>query len=52
VASVDAKKIMTHMYPDIYGEHKLATFGDFRERLGDFATFIGFQVIEEDVTAA
>ena len=49
MASVDAKKIMNHIYPDIYGVHKVATFGDFREQLKDLATFIGFQAIEEDV---
>ena len=39
---------MNHIYPDIYGVHKTATFGDFRERLRDFAAFVGFEVIEED----
>jgi hypothetical protein len=49
VASVDAKKIINYIYPDIYGVHKVATFGDFREKLNDLATFLGFQAIEEDV---
>ena len=40
---------MKHIYPDIYGVHKVATFGDFRERLKDLAAFLGFNVIEEDV---
>ena len=40
---------MKHIYPDIYGVHKVATFGDYRERLKDFATFIGFKLIEEDI---
>ena len=46
---IDAKRIIKHVYPDIYGVHKTATFGNFRERLADFATFIGFKAIEEDV---
>ena len=29
--------------------HRCATFGDFRDRLKDIATFIGYDVIEEDV---
>jgi hypothetical protein len=49
VASVDAKKVIRYVYPDRYGMHRLATFGDFRERLKDAAAFIGFTVIEEDV---
>jgi hypothetical protein len=28
--------------------HRIATFGDFRDRIKDIATFIGFNVIEED----
>jgi hypothetical protein len=40
---------MNHIYPDVYGVHKTATFGDYRERLKDFATMIGFDVIEEDL---
>ena len=27
----------------------MATFGDYRDRLKDFAAFIGFKVIEEDI---
>jgi hypothetical protein len=49
VASVDASKIQRYIYPDKYGVHKCATFGDFRDRIKDLATFVGFAVIEEDV---
>jgi hypothetical protein len=49
VASVDARKLMRYVFPDKYGVHRVATFGDFRERLRDVATFLGFEVIEEDV---
>jgi hypothetical protein len=48
VASVDAQKVIRYVYPDKYGVHRCATFGDFRERLKDLASFIGFTVIEED----
>jgi hypothetical protein len=41
--------MMSHIHPDIYGVHRVATFGDFRERLKDLAVFLGFKVIEEDV---
>jgi hypothetical protein len=49
VASVDASKIQRYVYPDRYGVHKVATFGDFRNRIKDLATFVGYAVIEEDV---
>jgi hypothetical protein len=39
---------MKKIYPDIYGVHRVATFGNFRERLEDFASFIGFKVIDEN----
>jgi hypothetical protein len=48
VASVDAKKVQRYIYPDRDGVHRCATFGDFPERIEDFATFIGYTVIEED----
>ena len=47
--SVDAKKLRRYVYPEKYGMHRVATFGDFRERLKDIAALIGFNVIEEDV---
>jgi hypothetical protein len=49
VASVDAQKVLRYVFPDRYGVHRCATFGDFRERLKDVAAFIGYTVIEEDV---
>ena len=49
MASVDAKKVIRYVYPDRYGVHRCATFGDYRERLRDLATFIGYTLIEEDV---
>ena len=49
MASVDASKVVRYVYPDKYGVHRCATFGDFRARLKDLATFVGFRVIEEDV---
>ncbi len=49
MASVDAKKVIRYVYPDQYGVHRCATFGDYRERLRDLAVFIGFRLIEEDV---
>jgi len=48
VASVDARRIQRYIYPDKYGVHKCATFGDFRDRIKDIATLIGFTAIEED----
>ncbi len=49
MASVDASKIQRYIYPDKYGVHKVATFGDYRNRIRDLATFLGYAVIEEDV---
>ena len=48
MASVDASKVQRFIYPDKYGVHKCATFGDFRSRIKDIATFLGYSVIEED----
>ena len=48
MVSVDAKKLLPHIYSDKYGVHRCATFGDFREPLKDLATFLGFDVVEED----
>jgi hypothetical protein len=48
VASVDASKVVRFVYPDRYGVHRCATFGDYRERLRDLAAFTGFTLIEED----
>ena len=48
MASVDAQKVLRYMYPDKYGMHRCATFGDLRERIKDLAVLIGFTAIEED----
>jgi len=48
VASVDAQKVLRYVYPDRYGVHRCATFGNWRERLKDLTTFLGFTLIEED----
>jgi len=48
VASVDADRIQRYVYPDKYGVHRCATFGDWRDRIKDLATFLGYTVIEED----
>ncbi len=48
MASFDARKIQRHIYPDKYGVHKCATFGDFRDRIMDVAGLIGYTVTEED----
>lgn len=48
MASVDAQKVVRFVFPDKYGVHRCATFGDFRERIRDLATLIGFALIEED----
>ena len=48
MASVDAPKLLRYVYPDKYGVHRCATFGDLRERLKDLAGLIGFNAIEED----
>ena len=45
----DARKVQRYIYPEKYGMHKCATFGDFRERIRDFAGLTGFTLIEEDV---
>ena len=48
MASVDAPKLLRYVYPDKYGVHRCATFGDHRERLKDLAGLIGFNAVEED----
>lgn len=49
MASVDAEKVIQYIYPDKYGVHRLGTFGDWRDRIKDIGTLLGFTVIEEDV---
>ncbi len=49
VVKVDnARKIQKHFSPDEYGIHRAGTLGDLRARVEDFATLIGYEVIEED----
>ena len=48
MASVDAKKVQRYIYPDKYGVHRCATFGDCRETLKDLAGLLGFAAVEED----
>ncbi|MBN1853229.1 MAG: hypothetical protein JW829_10915 [Pirellulales bacterium] len=48
MASVDAKKVIRHLHADKYGVHRCATFGDYRDRIKDIATLLGYQLIEED----
>ena len=48
MVSVDAKKVQRHIFPDKYGVHRCATFGDLRGVVKDAARLIGFKVIEED----
>ena len=49
MASVDAEKVLRYVYPDKYGVHRCATFGDFRARIKDIGAMLGYTVIEEDV---
>jgi hypothetical protein len=48
VASVDARKVQRYIFPDKYGVHRCATFGELRERIRDLAGLIGFEPVEED----
>ena len=48
MASVDAQKVIRFLYPEKYGMHRLATFGNWRARLHELAVFLGFKLIEED----
>jgi len=48
VASVDAQAITRTIYPDRYGVHRCATFGDLRERIKDLAILLGYTLVEED----
>ena len=49
VVKVDnARKIQKHFSPDEYGIHRAGTLGDLRERIKDYATLIGYEVMEED----
>lgn len=48
IAKVDAKKVQEHFSPDEYGIHRAATFGNLRDKIKDFATLTGFDIMEED----
>jgi hypothetical protein len=49
VAKIKAKNVQRHIYPDKRGVHRTATLGDYRERIKDLGTLMGFKVVEEDV---
>ena len=48
IAKVDAEKVQKRFSADEYGIHRAATLGEFREKIKDFATLAGFDVMEED----
>jgi len=48
VARIDAEKVQRHIYQDKRGVHRTATLGDFRRRIKDLGTLMGFKVVEED----
>jgi len=48
IAEVNAREVQKHYFADAYGIHRAATLGDLREKLKDFATLIGYKVMEED----
>lgn len=44
----DARRVRSHLYPDVYGVHRTGTLGDFREQIRQIGRLLRFQVIEED----
>lgn len=48
VAKVDVQKLQRYFSPDEYGNHKVLIFGDYRQEIKDMATFLGFELYEED----
>jgi len=44
----DARRVQSHLYPDIYGVHRSGTIGDFREQIRDIGRLLDFEVIEDD----
>lgn len=44
----DAERVQSHIYPDVYGVHRTATFGDFRDEVQQIGRLLEFRVIEED----
>jgi len=43
-----AAKVQGHLYPDVYGVHRTATLGDFRDQIKQIGQLLHFEVIEED----
>jgi len=48
VSKVDVQKVQRYFSPDEYGNHRAITFGDYRQKIKDIATLLGFEVFEED----
>jgi L-fucose isomerase-like protein len=48
VVKTEAEKVQNHFYPDIYGLHRSAIYGDLREKIKNIGILTGFEVIEED----
>jgi len=44
----NATRVQRHLYPDVYGVHRTATIGDFRNQIRQIGRLLGFKVIEED----
>jgi len=44
----DAGRVQSHLSPDIYGVHRTATLGDFREQISQIGRLLRFEVIQED----
>jgi len=44
----DARRVQSHLYPDVYGVHRTGTLGDFREQIRQIGRLLEFEVIEED----
>lgn len=42
----DAKKLLKNWDPATFGIHRVAIYGDFREKFKELATLMGFEVIE------
>jgi hypothetical protein len=44
----DAKALLKNVNWEIFNQHRVAFYGNFREEFKDMATIIGFEVVEED----
>ena len=44
----DTKALLEHLDWQLFGVHRVAFYGDFREKIKDLATLIGFEVVEKD----